>query len=406
MKRRGLGMLVLALCFALGLSVPGWAASDVEIALFVCLSGSAADLGTMSRDGAIMAVEDVNQAGGIKALGGAKLKMVVADVTSTVAQGPSVVERILSTHKISGAIGFGMSQMTLTCLPVLEKAQVPLTTSSISDKITSQGYKYVFQIAPKGSHFGASQVKFLTYLRKKYKFPINKVGFVYENTAYGTSTAGGLKQTAEKEGYKIGLFEAYDAKFTDASPLVNKIKASGVDVIFPVSYTTDAELIISTMEAMRVNPMVIGGGAGFIWPDIYKALGDKINGVFSVGSWSWDSKNIMSDPYRKSVVERYRKRFGTFMPEQAGEHYAMVWTLKDALEKAKSTDSKKVRDVLATIEITSGPAALMQPGKIKFDATGWNKYVYPTMIQWQKGDPRTVYPEEAATHQVVWPIQR
>ena len=121
------------------------------------------------------------------------------------------------------------------------------------------------------------------------------MGFVYENTAYGTSTAGGLKETAAKEGYKTGLFEAYDAKFTDASPLVNKIKASGVEVIFPVSYTTDAELIISTMQAMRVNPMLIGGGAGFIWPDIYKSLGDKINGVFSVGSWSWDSKNIMSD---------------------------------------------------------------------------------------------------------------
>jgi branched-chain amino acid transport system substrate-binding protein len=406
MRRRHLWLLIWAFSLVLGFSIPGWAASDVEIALFVCLSGPAADLGTMSRDGAILAAEDVNQAGGIKALGGAKLKLVVADVTSTVAQGPSVVERTLSTQKISGAIGFGMSQMTLTCLPVLEKAQVPLTTSSISDKITSQGYKYVFQIAPKGSHFGASQVKFLTYLKNKYKFPITKVGFVYENTAYGTSTAGGLKETAEKEGYKIGLFEAYDAKFTDASPLVNKIKASGVEVIFPVSYTTDAELIISTMQAMRVNPMLIGGGAGFIWPDIYKSLGDKINGVFSVGSWSWDSKNIMSDSYRKSVVERYRKRFGTFMPEQAGEHYAMVWTLKEALENAKSTDSKKVRESLAAMEITSGPAALMQPGKIKFDETGWNKYVYPTMIQWQKGDPRTVYPEEAATNDVVWPIKR
>ena len=406
MRRKPLWMLVWAFSLILGFSIPAGAASDVEIALFVCLSGPAADLGTMSRDGAVLAAEDVNQAGGIKALGGAKLKLVVADVTSNVAQGPSVVERTLSTQKISGAIGFGMSQMTLSCLPVLEKAQVPLTTSSISDTITSQGYKYVFQIAPKGSHFGASQVKFLTYLKNKYNFPINKVGFVYENTAYGTSTAGGLKATAEKEGYKIGLFEAYDAKFTDASPLVNKIKAAAVEVIFPVSYTTDAELIISTMQAMRVNPMVIGGGAGFIWPDIYKSLGDKINGVFSVGSWSWDSKNIMSDAYRKSVVERYRKRFGTFMPEQAGEHYAMVWTLKDALEAAKSTDSKKVREALATMEITSGPAALMQPGKIKFDETGWNKYVYPTMIQWQKGDPRTVYPEEAATNEVVWPIKR
>lgn len=404
MRGQRLGMVALIICLAMGLAGPSMAA-DVEIALFACLSGPSVDLGIMGRDGATLAVEDVNQMGGIKALGGAKVKLVIADVTSNVAQGPSVVERILSTQKISGAVGMGMSQMTLSCLPVLEKAQVPLGTSSISDTITSQGYKYVFQIAPKGSHFGATQVKFLTYLKNRYKFPITKVGFVYENTAYGTSTAGGLKETAIKEGYNIGLFEAYDAKFTDASPLVNKIKASGVEVIFPVSYTTDAELIISTMQAMRVNPMVIGGGAGFIWPDIYKSLGDKINGVFSVGSWSWDSKNIMSDPQRKSVVERYKKRFGTFMPEQAGEHYAMIWTLKDALEVAKSTDSKKVREALATMEITSGPAALMQPGKIKFDQTGWNMFVHPTMIQWQGGEPRTVYPQEDATHDVIWPVK-
>lgn len=406
MKKRYLGMVAMVSLLFLALANPALAQKEVEIGLFVSLSGPVVDLGTMSRDGAILAAEDINNMGGIKALGGAKIKLIVADVTSTVAQGPSVVERTLATNKLSGTIGFGMSQMTLTCLPVLEKAQVPLVTSSIADKITSQGYQYVFEICPKGSHFGATQVKFLTYLRNKYKFPIKKVGFVYENTAYGTSTAGGLKDTAEKEGYPIGLFEAYDAKFTDASPLVTKIKASRVEAIFPVSYTTDAELIISTMYTMRVNPMLIGGGAGFIWPDIYKSLGDKVNGVFSVGSWSWDSKNIMSDPQRKSVVERYKKRFGTFMPEQAGEHYAMLWTLKEALEKARSADPKKVREALATIEITTGLAGLMQPGKIKFDKTGWNIYVYPTMIQWQKGEPRTVYPGEAATNDVVWPIRR
>ncbi len=384
---------------------PALAAEDVQIAFFSSLSGPAVDMGKMSRDGAEMAAEDINASGGIKALGGAKIKLIVADVTSNPAQAPSVTERTLSTGKIAAATGYGMSQMTLTCLPVIEKSQIPLLTSSISDKITQQGYKYVFEICPKGSHFGATQVKFLTYLRKKYNIPINKVGFVYENTAYGTSTAEGLKQTALKEGYKIGLFEAYDAKFTDASPLVTKIKASGVDVIFPVSYTTDAELIISTMQAMRVNPLVIGGGAGFIWPDIYKSLGDRINGVFSVGSWSWDSKNIMSDPRRKSVVERYKKRFGTFMPEQAGENYAMIWTLKDAIEKAGSADPKKIRDTLASLEITRGLAAIMQPGKIKFDNTGWNLYVHPTMIQWQRGEPRTVYPEEDATNEVVWPIK-
>jgi branched-chain amino acid transport system substrate-binding protein len=398
-------MVIGTIGLAVALVSPALAAEDVQIALFAMLSGPGVDMGKMSRDGAEMAAEDINASGGIKALGGAKIKLVVADVTSNAAQGPSVMERTLSTGKISAAVGCGASQMTLTCLPVIEKSQVPLLTSSISDKITQQGYKYVFEICPKGSQFGATQVKFLTYLKNKYNLPIKQVGFVYENTAYGTSTAGGLKETALKEGYKIGLFEAYDAKFTDASPLVTKIKASGVDVIFPVSYTTDAELIISTMQAMRVNPLVIGGGAGFIWPDIYKSLGDRINGVFSVGSWSWDSKNIMSDPQRKSVVERYKKRFGTFMPEQAGEHYAMIWTLKDAIEKARSTDPKKIRDAMASIEITRGLAAIMQPGKIKFDKTGWNLYVHPTMIQWQRGEPRTVYPEEDATNDVVWPIK-
>jgi branched-chain amino acid transport system substrate-binding protein len=404
MRSRLLWMAVFGFFIFVALSSPIWAAQDAEIALFVSLSGWGVDAGTMSRDGAVLAAEDVNTLGGIKALGGAKMKLVVADTTSTFAQGPSVAERTISTHKISAAIGFLGSQMTLTCLPVLEKAQIPLVTTSISDKITAQGYKYVFEIVPKGSHFGTYQVKFLTYLKEKYKFPIHKVGFVYENTAYGTATAGGLKDTAIKEGYTIALSEAYDAKFTDASPLVTKIKASDVDVLFPVSFTTDADLIISTMYAMRVHPMVIGGGAGFIWPAIYKSLGDKVDGVFSVGAWSWDSRNIMSDPQRRSVVERYKKRFGTFMPEQAGEHYAAVWVLKEALEKGGSTDPKKVRDALAGIEITTGLAGLMQPGKIKFDSTGWNTYVYPTMIQWQRGEPRTVYPEQAATNDVVWPI--
>src|SRR3974377_953232 len=131
MRRRHSWMLVWAFALVLGMAIPAGAAADGEIAVFACLSGPAVDLGVMSRDGVTLAVEDVNQAGGIKALGGAKGKMVVADVTRNVAQAPGVVERILSTQKISGAVGMGMSQMTLSCLPVLEKAQVPLTTSSI-----------------------------------------------------------------------------------------------------------------------------------------------------------------------------------------------------------------------------------------------------------------------------------
>lgn len=406
MKRKWYWIVVLTVCLSVGLAGQASAVEDVKIALFVILSGSGADLGEQSRGGAIMAKEDINKAGGIKALGGAKLELVIADVTTTYSKGPNVTERILSTNKVAGAIGYGYSGMTLTCLPTIEKARVPLTTSSISDKITAQGYKYVFEICPKGSHFGRTQVKFAAFLRDKYGLKVDNVGFIYENTAYGTSTSLGLKKTCEEVGFtNIGLFQPYDKDITDAGPLVTKIKASGVDVLFPVSYTPDAQLLVSTMKAMKVNPLVIGGGAGFCWPPIEQAIGSKVNGIFSVGSWSWDTKNIFDHPDRKDVTRRYQERFGTFMPEQAGEHYAMVWLLKEAIEKAGSADPEKVREALATHEFGESMDGVMQPGKIKFDKAGWNFHTFPTMIQWQNNTARTVFPEEVATAKVIWPVE-
>jgi branched-chain amino acid transport system substrate-binding protein len=399
-------IVVLAVCMGTGLMGDAVAAKEVKIALFVILSGSGADLGEQSRAGAVLAEEDINNSGGIKALGGAKLKLLTADVTTTYSNGPNVTERILSTNEVAGAIGYGYSGMTLTCLPTIEKARVPLVTSSISDDITAQGYRYVFEICPKGSHFGRTQVKFAAFLRDKYNLKVNKVGFIYENTAYGTSTSQGLKETCVEEGFdNIGLFQPYDKDITDAGPLVTKIRASGVDVIFPVSYTPDAQLLISTMKAMRVNPLVIGGGAGFCWPPIEQAIGSRVNGIFSVGSWSWDTKNILDFPERKEVTQRYKKRFGTFMPEQAGEHYAMVWLLKEAIEKAGSADPEKVREALASHEFGKSMDGMMQPGKIKFDEAGWNFHTYPTMIQWQNNTVRTVFPEEVATAKVIWPVK-
>ena len=406
MKRKFLGIVGLATCLSLGLVGNPLAAEEVKIAVFLILSGSGADLGEQSRAGAVMAMEDINRSGGIKSLGGAKVKLLLADVTTTYSKGPNVTERILSTNKVAGAVGYGYSGMTLTCLPTIEKARVPLVTSSISDKITAQGYKYVFEICPKGSHFGRTQVRFAAFLRDKYNLKINRVGFIYENTAYGTSTSQGLKQTCLEEGFdNISLFQAYDKDITDAGPLVTKIKASRADVIFPVSYTPDAQLLVSTMRAMKVTPLVIGGGAGFCWPPIEKAIGSRVNGLFSVGSWSWDTKNILDFPERKEVTQRYKERLGTFMPEQAGEHYAMVWLLKEAIEKAGSADPEKVRAALATQEFGYSMDGMMQPGKIKFDKTGWNFHTFPTMIQWQNNTVRTVFPEEVATAKVVWPVE-
>ena len=93
------------------------------------------------------------------------------------------------------------------------------------------------------------------------------------------------------------------------------------------------------------------------------------------------------------------------MPEQAGEHYAMVWLLKEAIERAGSPDPENVRAALATQEFGHSMDGMMQPGKIKFDKSGWNFHTFPTMIQWQNNTVRTVFPEEVATAEVIWPVE-
>lgn len=400
-------LTITAMIFSISLSGCGSSKSGdsktVKIAFLNPLSGGNADAGKQDLDAAQMAVEDINAAGGIKSLNGAKVELVVSDSTSDPTQSKSVAERTLSNGGISGIVGTGISALTLPVLPVTEKNRVPIITNSISDDITKQGYKYVFEQVPKGSMFGNTEVEFLKYLNEQYKLGITKVAIVYENSAYGESTSKGFRDVAKTAGLDIVVDQSYPAGFTDASPLVTSLKNAGAQAIFPVSYTNDAKLIISTMKSMNYNPIIIGGGAGFLWPAFAKALGDDVNGFISVASWNWDSKNISSNPDLASITSNFEKKYGYYLTEHGGPSYTAVRLIAAAVDKAGSADPQKVRDALASLEVSSGPESLMQPGKLKFDDTGWNSEVHPVMVQWQDGKPRTIFPLEDANATIVVP---
>ena len=380
------------------------AADKVEIAVIVPLSGPNASVGEMIVNATKLAVEDVNAAGGIKSLGGAKLTPIIADATNDPQGAITTTERVLTQNKVAGGYGLALSPLTTAALPSFVKHHVAVVTSAISDAlVTPNNGGYLFQIAPKGSAFGNQEVKFLEFLNDKYKMGITKAAILYVNNPYGIATEKGIEQLAQKAGLEIVLNSAYPESITDASPLVSKIQQSGAQVLFPVSYISDASLLLTALRSAESHVLVIGGGAGFIWPPIGQSLGAKVNGLTSVASWNLDSKNVKADPKLAGVAERYLKSFGTFMPEQAGEAYAGISVLAAAIEAAGSDDPAKVRDALAKIHVTGGSGAMMQPGEVEFDANGANTRVFPVMIQWQGGVPRTVFPESAATATVVKP---
>ena len=129
-------------------------------------------------------------------------------------------------------------------------------------------------------------------------------------------------------------------------------------------------------------------------------MGADANYVFSVASWNYD----INCPDVPKYSEEYEKKYGEFLMEHAGEAYVMMWVIADALERAKSTDPKKVRDALAAINLNQGPGSSMPGCQVEFDSNGWNKHVHPVMTQWQKGQLRTVYPASDARVKPIWPV--
>ncbi|MFG1400514.1 ABC transporter substrate-binding protein [Xanthobacter sediminis] len=393
-RRRAAGMMLAAGAAAFAfLASPARAADDVLVGVIQPLSGPNAQFGIGSQRGTELAAEIINAAGGIKALGGAKIKLVAADVP-TPNTAAAATQRLISQNGVSAVVGAFVSSTTLAASEVTERAQIPLVTFAFADQITGRGYDYVFQVSPKGTVFGEAQFDYATAIAKAAGEKIDKIAILYEDTAYGTAQAKGLREAAKKAGVEIVLDEAYPLGITDVSPLVNKLRASGAQMAFPVSYLNDSLLIIRALRQQNIDIPVIGGAAGYIIPDFKKGLGEYAEGVLSVAAASGD---LIPD-----LAKKYKEKYGTFITHEALIHAAALDAVAKAMEKAKSSDPQKVRDALATLDYCGDLAAGVPGGCIKFDKTGLNTSSFPVMVQWRGDQPVTVYPPQAAKEKPIW----
>jgi branched-chain amino acid transport system substrate-binding protein len=377
------GALVTAAFGAIPLR--GWAAEPVNIGALYPVTGSFAQIGQACVNAAKLAVEMVNDAGGIKSLGGAKLNLVLSDVQSDTTVTRTETDRLISGNKLSAIHGCYASALTLIASEVAERAKVPIITGSSTDML-NKGRHYTFTPFARASQFAKAQLQMSRLVSDK-----PKVAVVFENTAFGTSTSNGLREQAPAEGVEIVLFEPYSAGFADAGPLINKVKASGADMLFAVSYLNDLILIVRTVKQVGLKIGINGGSGGFVVPDFYKNVGALAEGLQGVAHWNHDV-----DANAQKVNAEYKKRYGEFLFEYGGGLFAQTFMLADALERAKSTDPQKVRDALAALDVSSGYAAMAPGGKVKFGPDGKNIYGHPVGVQWQKADLASVFPKEDA----------
>ncbi|HET6240186.1 MAG TPA: ABC transporter substrate-binding protein [Acetobacteraceae bacterium] len=380
------------------------APKEVEIAMLVPLSGPWARQGILEKMGAELAIEDVNSAGGIKALGGAKLKLLELDTQDSAEKAKDAAQRMIAQHPdLVGGFGCWLSTFTLAVTEVTERAQLPWLTLSYSDLITGRGYKYVFQSSPTADQQSQDMVPVIMALAEKAsgKRP-TKVGLIGDNTAASISFMKPIRDHVLKDEKLVPVVDqTYTPPLTDATTLVQPVRSARPDFVLLTSTNVpDDKLLLDKFSEFNLPPSkmpLIGNGGHWAVPELLKVAGaDEVEGVL-VGLANWPGKDAAD------ISARFVKRTGEpWFGHDSIFAYAHVMILKEALERAGVADRVKVNEALHALDMTTGPALLFPGGHLQYDARGRRIGAKMVMVQWQNARPVTVYPPEVASAAAKW----
>ena len=398
---------LLALPLVVTLGGAAYAQAEVKVAVIAPTSGPWARQGDLMVKGANLAIEHINAAGGIKALNGAKMKLLVFDAGDSVEKAKNAAQRMVAQEPdLVGATGSWLSSFTLSVTEVTERAELPVLTLSYSDAITSRGFKYVFQTSLGG---GAQAVSALPAILKLAEDATGKkpasAGIVMDNTAASVSFSKPMREGGlAKLGLKLVVDETFTPPLSDCTPLIQKVRSSRPEILLllPTSISDD-KLCVEKMSEMGLGKgrvPTISNGAHIGAPDMLKnSTKEIIEGVMTIVG-NWPAKG-----HEKIGEEFVQKSGEPWMTQDSLSTYGDMWIFKEALEKAGSADKKKVAEAIRTMDSKEGSAKFFPGGRMKFDEQGRRVDADLVIVQWQNGVPVTVYPEASAVAKPIWPKQ-
>lgn len=373
---------------------------SIEVGLIAPMSGLYARYGQVMRMGAEMGIKDINDGGGIKALGGAKLKLEVIDSGDTTEKAKSAAQRMVADYpNLVAGTGSYLSSFTLAVTEVTERAKLPMLTLSYSDQITNRGFKYIFQTAATAGKQAQIALPIILSLAEKSSGKRPKtVAIISDNTAASQSSVKAMKEgLLEKNGLKLIIDETFTPPLADASSLIQQVRSRRPDLLFFLpTVISDAKLILEKMNEMNVHVPVISFGIAIAEPDVLNTVSPKlINGVMSAVA-NWGAKG------QEKLIQRMKTEYNEpWMTQNAISTYGDMWIMKAALEKAGKADRASVAKAMH--ELDEGKSPYFPGGELKFDEAGHRVGASLTVIQWQNGVPVTVYPDDLALAKPIWP---
>jgi len=333
---------------------------DILVGMYGSLTGDGASFGQSSVEGAQLAVEEINNAGGVL---GRKIRMLVEDDQSRPEEASSAVTKLITQDKVVAVLGEVASRRTLAAAPVSQKYQIPMITPASTNERVTQVGDYIFRVCFIDPFQGEVLAKFAYNDLKARKVAVLKD--IQQDYSVGLTDS--VQKTFTKLGGQVLDPVSYSSGDADFRAILTQVRAQKPDVIFAMSYYPEAAIIVRQARELGMT-MPILGGDGWVG-DALKNGREALKNTFISNHYSGENP----DPVVQNFVKAYRAKFKREPDSMAALGYDAAKVLADSLNRAKTTEGPKLRDAIASADVSG------VTGRLKMNAD--RNVVKPAVIQ-------------------------
>lgn len=373
-----------------------WANTPTKVGVILPTSGVYAFPGQASRRG----VEFGDQIN--KERNGPAMEFIYADTESKPENGRVAAEKLIRDG-CTVLIGAWDAAATISAAQAVEAAKVPLVINVASaPQITEQGFTQIFRNFTPATQLVSNAVERIRELTASTGKPPKSAVVLYVNDTFGQSALKAMQAEWARTNMPIEILDTigYDVRAKDLSVEVAKAKATGAELLLPITRVNDAIMIVREMVKQDYNPMaIIGPGSpGPYEKSFTDALGKYGDDYMVCVPWL----NV-KNPRAVALAERFERQVkGSRFELNVGFSYEAVEIVANALSRAKSSDPAAIHAALKTTNITDH---VMFGGPIQFNEKGQNPNIGVALLQNKRGTPTVVGPKDLAVAEATYPMR-
>jgi branched-chain amino acid transport system substrate-binding protein len=314
----------------------GAADNTIKVGEYASLHGSEAAFGNSSHEGTVLAIEQVNAAGGVL---GKKIDLISEDNQSKPGESATIVKKLITRDHVVAVLGEVASSRSLEAAPICQQSKIPMISpSSTNPKVTETG-DYIFRVCFTDPFQGKLLAEFaLKTLKSKKIALLSDVA-----TAYSVGLAQYFREPFLAGGGQIVIEQKYSSHDKDFKAQLTAIKAANPEAIFVPGYYTEAGLIVLQARQLGITVPLFGGD-GWEAPELIETAGNALEGTYYSTHYSPE----VQTPIVQDFVKKFQARWNGETPDaMAALGYDSAMVLVDALKRAGTTDSAKLRDAIA-----------------------------------------------------------